>query len=828
MKVQWKRIVVTGVAAATILGSVPVAYPAQLVSADSIQDVLAKQQIKITQNAVLTIKESQLLVQEQGKLLAFTVAIKNSGTTSINLLDYWVSVKNKSDKKFKLKLSEMDKNKGTVVPGATTYLTYYAFVDSETRIEDIVYEVVKWDFSQPNYERLLGTITTPAKTNGTTDAFKASEVLINNSNVTGALKSYVATKDQANTNATLRFKLINTSSKSVDISKINFHVQTSDWSVYKAEAYLEKQSLAPKESIIILLDVTIPNSELAKKLTLVPALIDETNKIELPVGAYALPSLKATTPIGKNKSHTLQIENEQIKTLVASSEVAENDGRQEAIVKFNVTNTGKKTLNGSQLEFTLETSAGTQYPLEYKKEDVTKLLPNIETVYELKGFVPNEINLNSSKLIVKNVIADGTKNFTLGTYALSGDELPSSSGNVYRTRDYEVNLISVNRVPDQVDDYLVTQLAITNTSDKAIKIPQLTGYYMADGVKVETSTSEVALDFSINLAPKATHQFIVYTKIPYTTEIGNVAFVLTQKSENQTSKSLFEYKAQIPETVGQSIKSPYIIENIGKRANVNIKYSSINESHGNPYFYGEFELTNKETRASNVTQLGGYLEDANGVLVPITFTGIEERVLPNGKVLYAAYGQLPNQFNSSKYKLYLGQALPIGSSEKSETLLINPVAYNMSTQSQLNSSLQSIQFGGYTLDITEVQTGIKITNELIYEGIDLKLKYNLERNKEYQYTPKDQKIMIELVDQGPAKATYSKEYTLSESGEDNLDIGAEIRLPIFFEDAKLMTKINSFQSYVVNIYTTFGNEKLLIASKEIKWFDVFSYDDENK
>lgn len=819
MKRKWSKLIISGIAAVTLISTIPISNPIAIQAA-SIQESISKQQVKIDTNAVLTVRDAQILVQEEGKLLAFTVAIKNDGSSPVNLIDYWVRVKNKSGKKYKLKLAEMDKNKGTVVPGTTTYLTYYAYVDAQTKVSDIIYDIVKWDFSVANYERTLGSIVTPSSTTGKTDAYKTSSILLSNSLLNGTIKSYIATKDQVNTNSTIIFEISNTSAKSVDLSKLSFNVQTSDWSVYKANTSLLQMSLAPSEKSIIMINVSIPTTAVTKGLTLVPSVSEEASKINIPIGSFSLPILTASKPVAINKSQTIQIDEESVETLVKSSELQSSDNRQEALIRFQLKNVGKKVIESSNYQFLIETENGTQYPLEYNKEEVTDLLPNIEVELELNGYVPNNLDLNKSKLVMKHTDTEGKNSYIVSLYALSSAELPDNEDNIYRTRDYQVDLISVNRIPDDVDDVLVAQLAITNNSDKAIKIPTLSGYYLADGVKIETVTSEVALDYSINLAPKAKHQFAVYTKVPYTAAINDVAFVLTQKSTDQTTvKSLYQYKSQLPEIIGQSITSPYVVNNVGRRASVHVKRTSISETQGNQYFYGEFDLINKEIRTSNVTQLGGYLEDSEGVLVPITFTAIADKVLPNGKVLYAAHGILPTGFNTEKYKLYVGQALPIGTAEQADQLLVSPVAYNMKTETEtINNTMQNIEFGGYSLDITEINSDIKIENDFLYKGIELNLKYNLTKDDSYQFVPKDQKVVVEFVDQGSAKATYSKEFTLGTNDEDNLDVGLNIRLPIFYADDKMMTKINSFQIYKVNIYVAIGTNRMLLATRDVKWF----------
>ena len=152
MKQKWFKYGVVTLAASSLLLQNGI-LPASPVAAAASPVTISNQIVKLGATSYLNIREAHFLMQEKGKVLAFSVAITNNGSSEINLIDYWLRVKTKSGKTFKSTITEGDKAKTTVAPKTTQYITYYTVVDNQTTINDLSFEVVKWDFSQANYER---------------------------------------------------------------------------------------------------------------------------------------------------------------------------------------------------------------------------------------------------------------------------------------------------------------------------------------------------------------------------------------------------------------------------------------------------------------------------------------------------------------------------------------------------------------------------------------------------------------------------------------------------------------------------------------------------
>lgn len=170
------------------IGGMP--YHSTVSAAPAVNATLASKVVRLNAATTLSIRKAKLLMQDKGLLLAYTTTVTNNGNATLDLMDYWIRVKGKNGKTFSTLLSEADKQKTKIAPKTTVNITYYTTVDSSTQISDLSFDVVKWDFSAPNYERNLGTVKYPANLTGKTPAFQGNVMIFNNTKIKGALKQY--------------------------------------------------------------------------------------------------------------------------------------------------------------------------------------------------------------------------------------------------------------------------------------------------------------------------------------------------------------------------------------------------------------------------------------------------------------------------------------------------------------------------------------------------------------------------------------------------------------------------------------------------------------
>ncbi|MCA0757525.1 DUF4352 domain-containing protein [Paenibacillus sp. N4] len=798
---------------------------------------VAKQVVKLSITSTLVVEDAQFLMQDQGRVLSFRVNIKNNGKSSLSLNDYWIRLKTVSGKSYTINLLEADKTKKSVAPGSSQTVTYYAIVDKTTKLSDFKFEIIKWDFSVAGYERRLGTIQYPVGASDMTKVFAPDYMLFQSAKIKSAIKTYAVTKDQNNVYLTINYLLENTGLNATDLTNLNLFIQTSGLAVYKVDtSFLSGMSLAAGERKIVTLQTVLPLGVLGKSLSLIAASSNESSKMYIPVAALAIPAIKTPAPTPVAKSRSVLMSGQPINTFVDTAMVGETvSGKTEVSLQYAMRNVGTEALAYPELTFYLYTADGISYPLTFTKdESATKLLPQIREVLSLTGQVPSTVKLDKAQLIVRSGVKENSSGYVIGNYLLKSQQSQQGTiGSSYKLNDYSVSLKSINRTAATNSDVLVAELAITNKAASSKSIPNLSGYFLVNGVKLAVDTTKIALDNSITIAPNETYNIAVYANVPFTTAINNVSFALTETTgsdASSTTKLLYQFNApKVSEVPNQSTDKPYQILNKGSLTDATLRRSVMFEGDSGNYFYTEFEVVNKEARANVITPLAGYIKDSLGETVPVTFAKFDQKVMSNGKVLLSAWTKVSKNFDPSSFDFIVGRAVTKASGnagETSDAVVVNPVSYKMTFDGSTNTqkTLTNIPFAGYSFSMRNVQSTLNVEGLYTVTGVKLAFNYDLVKDPNYDYIAGDHKLQFEWVDQGTGKTTYTKQYAIgtAETGETLLKEAKDSAMSFVFEDPEVQMKIQKYENYVLNIYDVFQGSKILVATKEMKWFVVES------
>ncbi|NBD26732.1 hypothetical protein [Paenibacillus glycinis] len=832
-----KRIVQTSIMALTAAGLLFQPIPLMKVaSAATVSNTLSSKVVSLGTGKSLVIRDAKLLMQGKGLLLAYTVTITNNSTQSLDLLDYWIKVKSSNGKTYKSTVTDEDKDIKYVEAKSSINLTYYTTVDSNTKLTDLSFNIVKWDFSVANYERSLATIQYNGNSIGKTPLYKPSVMLFSNTKIKGAVKQYYITQDQSGIYLTINYLLENVGSSSAALSQLGFALQTDSNSVFDIAANTaDLTSLQPKERKIISLHAKLPNTLTGKKLALIPFTKDDTNKIEIPNGSFEVPALKPQSATEANKSRVVYLGGKQIQTLAKNAILNENDGSTDIALDFTLNNIDVSALTMPGLEFSIQTPDNISYPLTFAKSDNTVLLPKIEQDINLSGTIPKSLQSKALKLVVKSAATDAQESYLLGIYNVQTESQEGSVGGSFTyNNDYSVQLSSIQRTPSGDDDILLAELSITNKSNSSKSVPSdLTGYFLINGVKVDAQSTAVGLDQTINIAPNGTYHTVVFSKIPYTTTVDKISFVLTQSQKDANAKKLYQYSSQAVSSIPQiSNQSIYAINNVGSKSNVKLINANVYTNEENNYLYTEFEMTNMEARAALMSDLSGYLEDDAGVIVPVTFTPVKDKLTSNGKALISAWGQFTKSFNLNNYRLIIGNGVKVKTDTTTdEVITVNPVSYLMKNETPvIKNDFNAIKFSAYALSMRNIQATFSVSGTTV-DGVKMNMDYDLVLDPAYDYVAGDHKLLFEFVDQGYGKTTYTKEFAINQSSTEepptggqsasvaSLKYGTSIPLEFVFSDSDILSNIQLMKNYKLNVYDEVAGAKVLLATKELTWFE---------
>lgn len=801
---------------------------------------ISSQAVRLNATSTIIVRDAQYLMQDKGLIVAFTTTVTNNGDKTLDLMDYYVRLKSGS-KVYKAVVSTNDASVTTVAPNSSVNITYYATVDRSTKVTNLSFEIIKWDFAAANYERKLGTIRFPANASVKVPAYQAKTMVIGNSKLKGALKQYYVSQDQNGAYVTVSFLLENVGNSSAVLGMLGFALQTDSLSVFDVSAAeLENVSLQPGERKIVTLRSTVPLTILGKSVSLIPYSKDETNKVSLAHSAFAIPALKAAGAVAAGASKTFFVNGNSVNTKVGTAFLNVQDNQTEVEMDYTLKNVAGASMALPGLTFALRTKDNIEYPLAYTKEENAVLLPQIEKSLSLSGTIAKSIDPKTTKLVVRTAATEKQASYVLGAYQLSSSSLSGTIGSSYvHDSSYKVELSSIGRSSQSDSDSLVADIKVTNTSSSSKSIPNLSGYFMINGVKVSSEVKVAALDDSLNIAPKGTYNFVAYTDIPYSASLDKVTFVLTEKVDEKTSKTLYQYSSQTLSTVPTYVPSQaYKIGSAGHKTAVNLVNSDIYlGDKASNYFYAELAALNEETRAASLSPLGAYIQDKNGLIVPVTVSQLKDKLLPGSKALLSASAQLPRNFDATSYKLYVGQAIvettsgsgtTTGSTTTNDTstadaVIVKPVSYSLGSTGTVTplTSFKDLRIAGYNLSLTNMFNTLALSGAYDITGVKFVFDYTLAQDESYDYIAAKHKLMFEFVDQDTAKTTYTKEigFVSSDSAEDKvLTIGNAQAMSVEFADPDIQYKIQNYKDYVINIYDVYNGAKRLIATKTFTWY----------
>ncbi len=831
-------------AAGLLLGGGVAGWPIQQVSAANAK-TLSGQAVALTGGS-LSIRDAHFLMQDKGKVLAYTVMITNNTSKSMDLLDYWIRVKSKSGKSFKASVIEGDKEKTTVPANTSQYITYYAIVDAPTKLTDLNFEIIKWDFSSANYEKKLGTIAYPANGSDKIEAFQSGVMLFGSSKLKGAVKQAYISKDNNDGYVTINYLLENIGQQVIDLSKLSFNLQTESLSVYNVSAPgLEGTSIQPRERKIITLRSTLPGVVLSKPLSLVASLNDEASKVKLPTGVFKLPVLKVQPASSAGQPKMIYMDGQPITTKAGKAFVNQSSDGQAITLDYTLTNTGSSAAGSGGFDFFLVTAAGKSYSLSYTKEESASLLPGITKTLSLSGSLPGDASVAGAQLVVKSTATEKEKSYVIASYAIETASLEGGLGSAFVYNDYSVQLKTVNRLPGVDNDKLVAGVAITNTSGVTKQIPALGGYFMVNGVKIGSEQKATGLDQTVVLAPGATYEAVIASDIPYSTSISQIAFVCTEPVADKPGKTLYQFTGQqLSEIPVIGTASEYEIAGTGQKASMKMNRNAVYKGVGTQTFYAEFEGVNKEQRAAVLAKLGGYLMDKNGLIVPLQFAELKDRISSGGKALISAWAPLPRVFEATDFKFVIGQSIGgsatapaptpttgdgngsgSGKADSASTgILAKPAAYALgsSTTEAVSAQLKDVQIGGFGLSLAKTSAFYDVKDMYTVAGLKLETEYTLKRDETYEAIAGTHKIKVEFVNQDTNQQTYSKTFDLAAALEGSQDEvlkeGENIPLKILFNDPEIQNKIRTNSKFKLNVYDVFQGSSILMASTEMNWF----------
>ncbi|OAS20666.1 hypothetical protein [Paenibacillus oryzisoli] len=286
-KTRHTSVLQISLVAALLLGMVSPAHASENLAADTV--VLDKVNIKA--NSYFQLEQIHVLPSQNGKVATFTVSIHNDSSSALQVVDYWARLRSKSGNQFVAKLLPADRDKKSVAPGSTIDLNYYAIVNSDTNLQDLVVQLIKWDFSQSNFEQVLGEVAVPDTFTDVTPSGGASVISVSGMQLNASIKKWMNNKNEKYYVPTINLTVENVGNHTATLPSYLFSIRTSEGLLYPLEVKGAKElTINPKESKEIQLSGSIPVSVAADHWQLTVAENISELKLTVPIAAFQLPT----------------------------------------------------------------------------------------------------------------------------------------------------------------------------------------------------------------------------------------------------------------------------------------------------------------------------------------------------------------------------------------------------------------------------------------------------------------------------------------------------------------------------------------------------------
>jgi hypothetical protein len=247
-------------------------------------------QVKIATKSKMELVEALILQTDEQKVLAFTLRLTNKEAAQISFVDYWIRVRTKSGTQFAVTLVDAEQAKTKVAANSTQDFRFYARLNASTKLDDLIFRVIRWNFKVKTFEQNVGEFRLPANyemmtPDGAKRILRLKEVPLKTS--IGAVS---INKSYDSYFANIKFVVEHVGSKSLTLPAMTFSLRTSEGFIYPLTAQnIENTVIYPRTKKELALQGSIPLSIKPAGWELLITQLPEKSTLPVPLSFYALP-----------------------------------------------------------------------------------------------------------------------------------------------------------------------------------------------------------------------------------------------------------------------------------------------------------------------------------------------------------------------------------------------------------------------------------------------------------------------------------------------------------------------------------------------------------
>ncbi|MDQ1914175.1 hypothetical protein RAC89_27645 [Paenibacillus sp. GD4] len=251
--------------------------------------------VDIGETGFMELKDVMLLPGDVCGTTAFTLNVYNGSNADLEFNPYWIRLLSEGGNSFQVRLLPQDKNKNRIPPQSSETFSFYAKLNADTRLQDLVFQLIQMDFSVPGFEKVLGQIDLPEDYSYVTPTGWKRSL-----NVGGVPFHHFVTRVSVSQNdeyylPAISFEMENVGRSGAKLPELSYYLRTKGGAAYPLQTseLLKDSSIQPFDKKEGLLSGSIPKEAGTEGWELVIAQTvaggDTGGSIQLPVASFEVP-----------------------------------------------------------------------------------------------------------------------------------------------------------------------------------------------------------------------------------------------------------------------------------------------------------------------------------------------------------------------------------------------------------------------------------------------------------------------------------------------------------------------------------------------------------
>lgn len=780
--------------------------------------------IKISAKSTVRLSDVNILTLDEESILTYTLTISNGDSKTLDLLDYWSKVKTTGGTTYSTSLMTKDKEKKKLSPGSSTTLTYVAKVGKNIKISNLVFQVIKWDFSQTNYESLKGQFKIPVAYITSTPANQSKTIKVFDTPIKIKIDQVAAFSSGDYNYVNVGLNLQNIGYKIFEDPKVKFVIKTANGASYpmSADSTSSDYKIQPQDQKILNLMTSIPKSIKLSNIELQIVQEEETSKLSLPIATMQLPNAtKNSLALGTNVEKFISLGSGKIAVSVRGASVLQSFDEHDVSIKFLIRNTTGSTVTIPKYQFQIQTSDGYRLPISTQVADNISLQPLEEKVINLSVTIPANLSIQKPLLFMNlPTVVDSKDSFSYPVGIFTIPEAQPTQNMIGQKQFVQTSngilgftFSSLQRLPWSDGDLVSAKITIDNTGYKTILLPELVGELKVDSARLTSETKLVQAQSVGLLGAGMSTDVYVVAKVPSYLDFSQLQISILEKtSETTTSKWVqFANTGSFPELTTISKGSAYLINSPGRQEEIKVLRSFLYSGVSSDLIYTELEAKNLEDHQIDLSQLTGSYKGSGGQIYKATVSQIDTSVGSEEKSIVSLWAKIPKAISTSDMKLVVGEGITdnkLTPVKGDPTGYVNAAAFELQVNSpSIRGNLTDLDLFPYSLTVKNVRAELNGS-----ATVNLAFDYNQNRNMDYSFGEFGHKYLFEVVDS--SGRTFEKEFT----PESDLKITNGGSAGYSFSDVAFEDRTSG--SFTLNIYDQFQGQKVKLGSQSFYYYST--------